>query len=206
MPLRIKGVLGGTAVSRALPVQLQTSRAADYLHEGERRGAGGVARLKPRCVTGKVNLRIDPGEVGQEQNRVGMDSSCRMRRGQRRTTVAAHFAGVTKLSSLVRPRMQTPQTTGMRRLGREGFQQRLKDAEHGDKYQQPGGQAMHRESSISRGLRNLQTGWTRVSGRHRGRRARRSVARPDGRGPLPMVCCVPQRPRLPELSLQFPLC
>src|SRR5258707_450315 len=40
VPLRIRGVLGGTAVSRVLPVQLQTSRAGALLTRRRTAGHG----------------------------------------------------------------------------------------------------------------------------------------------------------------------
>ena len=104
-----------------------------YLHEGGRRGAGGVARLKPRSVAGKLNLRIDAGEVGQERNRVGMNCSCRVRRDQRRTAVSIGLLCTTKLGRQIRARMQAPQTAGMQRLGGIGFEERLKDTERDNK-------------------------------------------------------------------------
>jgi len=133
VPLRIRGVLGGAAVSPALPFNCKHRELEHYLYEGERRGAGGVARLKHSSVAGKVNLRIDAGEVRQERKPVGMNCSCRVRRDQRRTAVSIGLLGITKLGRQIRARVQTPQATGVWRLGGVGFQQRLKDAERDNK-------------------------------------------------------------------------
>src|SRR5437660_12852917 len=54
--------------------------------------------------------------------------------------------------------MQTSQTAGVWRLGGEGFQQRLEDAERNNKQQEPGSQTVHWGSKHNAGIWESATG------------------------------------------------